>query len=110
VHGNGIAESPLIPQGFGLLTFANPFDSLQHVVKSPSATETDPTRGIIALLGLIAPGCLFADEISLDLGGGVKMEFVWIPLPGEERKASVQIGDFTDAHSIEPVKEVTAPE
>ena len=48
-----------------------------------------------------------AENLTLDLGGGVKMEFVWIPLPGGEGKASVQIGDFTGVHGLEPVREVT---
>jgi len=63
--------------------------------------------GACLLVLLIGAGRLAAQEISLDLGGGVKMEFVWVPIPGCEKKASIQIGDFTGSHRMEPVKEIT---
>jgi len=62
--------------------------------------------GAWAALFLFGASLWASENISLDLGGGVKMEFVWVPLPGGEGKVSVQIGDFTGVHGLEPVKEV----
>jgi hypothetical protein len=38
---------------------------------------------------LLLPAVLAAQEVSLDLGGGVKMEFVWVPVGGPDGTASV---------------------
>jgi len=48
-----------------------------------------------------------ADEIALDLGGGEKIEFVWVPVEGSDGRAAVKIGDQTGAHKKEPVKSET---
>ena len=43
--------------------------------------------------------------ISLELGDGVKMEFVQIPLGhGKGQKSKTEIGDFTKEHPSEPVR------
>lgn len=56
---------------------------------------------------LLLPALLLADEISLDLGGGVKMEFVWVPVGGSDGRISVQIGDQSGAREKEPVSTET---
>ena len=59
--------------------------------------------GACLLVLLICAGRLAAQEISLDLGGGVKMEFVWVPVGGPDGTASIQIGDFSGTNVKEPL-------
>jgi len=47
-------------------------------------------------------GSLYAETVSLDLGDGVKMEFVWIPVDGNDGQRRIEIGDFTGVHAKEP--------
>ena len=57
------------------------------------------------LLGLLTcVGRLTAQEISLDLGGGVKMEFVWILVTAGGAKKEIKIGDFSNPMGKEPVQ------
>ncbi len=63
--------------------------------------------GTCILILLICTGRLAAQQISLDLGGGVKMEFVWVPVGGSDGTAVIEIGDFTGSHRREPVKKIT---
>jgi len=58
-----------------------------------------------ALALSFCPRANAADNISLNLGGGVKMDFVEIPLRGIGQKATVEIGDFTAAYPLESMKE-----
>ena len=51
--------------------------------------------GAFALVLLICAGNLVAQDISLDLDGGVKMEFVWVPVGGPDGTSSIEIGDFS---------------
>ena len=55
----------------------------------------------------ISSGIVLAQVVSLDLGGGVKMEFVWVPVGGADGRTSVQIGDQSGAHEKEPVRTET---
>jgi len=50
---------------------------------------------------LICLGNLAAQDVSLDLGGGVKMEFVWIPVGGTDGTTSIKIGDFSGLNAKE---------
>ena len=60
--------------------------------------------GACLLVPLICAGRLTTQEISLDLGGGVKMEFVWVPVGGTDGRTSAQIGDQSGAHENETVR------
>ena len=57
-----------------------------------------------ALVLLISAGNLVSQEVSLDLGGGVKMEFVWVPVVGPDGTALIEIGDFSGTNVKEPVR------
>jgi len=56
--------------------------------------------GYFALFVIVRP--LPAQEVSLDLGGGVKMEFEWVPVGGTDGTALVEIGDFSGTNVKEP--------
>ena len=43
----------------------------------------------------------------MDLGSGVAVELVWIPVEGSDGHAEVKIGDQTGAHEKEPMKPET---
>jgi len=45
-----------------------------------------------------------AGTVSLDIGGGVKMDFVWVPVGGADGRTSVQVGDQNGARDKEPVR------
>jgi TPR repeat protein len=59
---------------------------------------------IIALASFVSLGLLIAEEIFLDLGDGVKMDFVWVPVEGKDGRAMIQIGDQSGAHEKESVR------
>lgn len=46
---------------------------------------------------------LFAEGVSLDLGDGVTMDFVWVPVDGPDGLCMVEIGDASGTHEREPV-------
>jgi len=58
--------------------------------------------GCIAALFLLA--CLHAQDIALDLGGGVKMEFICVPVEGLDGTTTIKIGDFSGTKVSEPVR------
>jgi TPR repeat protein/formylglycine-generating enzyme required for sulfatase activity len=61
----------------------------------------------VALLFFLAEGRFAFTQtsgISLDLGSGVQMEFVRVPLGGAERERSVEIGDFSGNRPAEQVR------
>ena len=60
--------------------------------------------GACLLVPLICAGRLAAQEISFDLGGGVKMEFVWVPVTTSGAKKEIKIGDFSNPEGKEPVQ------
>jgi len=43
-----------------------------------------------------------AENLDLDLGGGVTMKFVWVPVETVNGRNEVSIGDFTGRHAKEP--------
>jgi|GEM_PF-2189149 len=47
------------------------------------------------------------NEVSLDLGGGVKVEMLWIPVEGSDGTAMIEIGNFAERNSKEPVHSET---
>jgi len=53
---------------------------------------------------LLCGGNLVAEGVSLDLGGGVKMEFVWVPVTTSGAKKEIKIGDFSNPEGKEPVQ------
>ena len=56
-------------------------------------------------LGLIfCPEANASDTVTLDLGGGEKMEFVWVRVTTEETKKEIKIGDFSNPEGKEPVR------
>jgi len=57
-------------------------------------------------VALIAAECICAEEIFLDLGGGMKMQFVWIPVTTSGAKKEIKIGDFANPEGKEPVQKV----
>lgn len=57
---------------------------------------------IYSLGTCISMEALHAQDISLDLGGGVKMDFVWVPVNGADGTASIEIGDFSGTNVKEP--------
>jgi len=69
---------------------------------------------VSAKLCVLVAGCqcftmrmLLAEDFTLGMGDGVIMDFVWIPLAGDDGAATVEIGDFSGAHGTEPIKSVT---
>jgi len=62
---------------------------------------------VTVMVLVICQGANGDDEVSLNLGGGVTMEFVWVPVEGSDGRATVKIGDQTGAHGKEPVKTET---
>jgi len=43
-------------------------------------------------------GWLAAQEVSLDLGGGVRMDFIWVSVSGADGTSTIKIGDFSGAN------------
>jgi len=51
-----------------------------------------------------APAILLATDVVLDLGGGEKMEFIWVPVTTSGAKKEIKIGDFSNPDGKEPVQ------
>ena len=65
-----------------------------------------PLATLVATM-LFVPPLQGQNTVSLPLGEGIKMEFVWVPVPGTDGSISVELGDFTGARVKEPIRSET---
>ena len=59
-------------------------------------SKTKRSHRIGALFAiLLCTGTISAETVSLDLGDGVKLDLVWVPVNSAAEQREIEIGDFT---------------